>query len=42
MRSVVFTIYKVLSLCDVGDGKVMQINVFWILLAWELSASENI
>jgi hypothetical protein len=40
MGSVVSSIYKVLVLCDVGDGQVMQINVHWILLAWEFSASE--
>jgi hypothetical protein len=38
MRSVVFGFYKILTLCDVEDGKVMQINVLWILLAWEFSA----
>jgi hypothetical protein len=38
MGSVVSFIYKVLILCDVGDGKVMQITVHWILLAWEFSA----
>jgi len=42
MRSVVFSIYKVLTLYDVGDWKVMQISVLWILLAWQFSASENI
>jgi hypothetical protein len=38
MGSVVFSFYKILTLCNVEDGKVMQINVLWILLARELRA----